>query len=94
MSQEGKMVSVAKAKGRKSAVEALVKYVDELGDDIKNHRIVVGHTDALDLAKQLGEMLKAKFGDDLKLEYVCTNPTAGSHCGPNGVGVCFHAIHR
>ena len=94
MSSEGKMVSNGTEKGRVKAMERLLKYVEDLGDDIKNHRIVVGHTDALDLAKQLGEMLKAKFGDDLNLEYVCTNPTAGSHCGPNGVGVCFHAIHR
>ena len=94
MSSEGKMVSNGTEKGRVKAMERLLKYVEDLGDDIKNHRIVVGHTDALDLAKQLGEMLKTKFGDDLNLEYVCTNPTAGSHCGPNGVGVCFHAIHR
>jgi fatty acid-binding protein DegV len=25
---------------------------------------------------------------------VDVNPTAGSHCGPNGVGVCFHAKNR
>ena len=39
-------------------------------------------------------MLHAKFGDDLEIETVVTNPTAGSHCGPNGVGVSFHASRR
>lgn len=91
---EGKMVSVGKDKGRVKAMEHLVNVVEELGEDLKNHRMIVGHTDALDLAKEVGEMLKAKFGDDLNIEYVVTNPTAGSHCGPNGVGVCFHAKHR
>lgn len=91
---EGKMVSVGKEKGRVKAMEHLVNVVEELGEDLKNHRMIVGHTDALDLAKEVGEMLKAKFGDDLNIEYVVTNPTAGSHCGPNGVGVCFHAKHR
>ena len=91
---EGKMVSVGKEKGRVKAMEHLVNVVEELGEDLKNHRMIVGHTDALDLAKEVGEMLKEKFGDDLNIEYVVTNPTAGSHCGPNGVGVCFHAKHR
>ncbi|MBO4212486.1 MAG: DegV family protein [Clostridia bacterium] len=91
---EGKMVSVGKEKGRVKAMEHLVGVVEELGEDLKNHRIIVGHTDALDIAEEVGEMLKEKFGDDLNIEYVVTNPTAGSHCGPNGVGVCFHAKHR
>ena len=39
-------------------------------------------------------MLKERFGQDLQIEFVVTNPTAGSHCGPNGVGIAFHAKHR
>jgi len=38
-------------------------------------------------------MIEERFGKQ-NIEYVDVNPTAGSHCGPNGVGVCFHAIHR
>lgn len=91
---EGKMVSVGKEKGRVKAMEHLVSVVEELGEDLKNHRMIIGHTDALELAEEVGDMLKEKFGDDLNIEYVVTNPTAGSHCGPNGVGVCFHAKHR
>lgn len=94
MSQEGKMVNIGKEKGRMKALECLVNYVEEYGDDIKNHRFIIGHTDAEDLAQVLEGMLKEKFGDDLKVEYVVTNPTAGSHCGPNGVGVAFHSKHR
>lgn len=94
MSQEGKMESIGTVKGRLQVMEKLVSYVEELGDDIKGHRFIVGHTDALDLAGQLADMLRARFGDDLDIEFVCTNPTAGSHCGPNGVGVAFHAKHR
>jgi len=94
MSQEGKMVSVGKAKGRKSAIEALVNYVDTLGDDIKGHRIIACHTDAPELVNQLIAMLKAKYGEDLDIEINPCNPTAGAHCGPNAVGIAFHAIHR
>ena len=94
MSPEGKMVSCGKTKGRLKAMELLVDRVAELGIDIKNHRFYIGHTDAPELAEEVGRMMKARFGNNLVIEYVVTNPTAGSHSGPNGVGVCFHAIHR
>ena len=94
MNEEGKMVSVGKERGRARAVERLVKYVEELGDDVKNHRIVIGNADAKELADEVAVLLRQKFGDDLNIEFVEVNPTAGSHCGPDTVGVTFHAIHR
>ena len=94
MNSEGKMVSVAKAKGRKSAAEALIGYVETLGDDIKNHPFIICHTDSPTLVEYVKELLLAKFGEDLKIEVNPCNPTAGAHCGPNAVGIAFHAIHR
>lgn len=94
MSPEGRMESIAKEKGRIKAMEHLLAHVEELGDDIKAHRFIIGHTDAPELAQQMADMLREKFGADLDIEYVVTNPTAGSHCGPNGVGVAFHSKCR
>ena len=94
MSAEGKMVSCGTVKGRAKAMEYLLGRVEELGDHIKDYRFYVGHTDAPELAEALGRQLKARYGEDLAIEYVVTNPTAGSHSGPNGVGVCFHAKKR
>lgn len=94
MNSEGKMVSVGKEKGRTKAMERLVALVEELGEDVGAHRIIIGHSDSLDIAEEVGQMLKEKLGNNLNIEYVEVNPTAGSHCGPNGVGVCFHAKHR
>lgn len=94
MGEDGMMTSLDTAKGRKNAISKIVSYVEQLQDDIKAHRVVIGHTDAREIAEQVGERLKAEFGDDLNIVYVDVNPTAGSHCGPDGVGVCFHAIHR
>ncbi|MBP5373429.1 MAG: DegV family protein [Bacteroidales bacterium] len=93
MSQEGKMVSVGTAKGRAKAMDVLISKIEELGDDIASHRICIGHTDAPEIAKEIGGIIEEKFGKQ-NIVYVPVNPTAGSHCGPNGVGVCFHAIHR
>jgi len=94
MNDAGEMVSIGKERGRANAMERLINTVEELGDDIKHHRFIVGHTDAPDLAAELVGMLHTRFGDDLAIETVVTNPTAGSHCGPNGVGVSFHAKRR
>ena len=93
MSQEGKMVSVGTAKGRQNAIQYLVDKVGELGDEIEKHRICIGHTDAPEIAQEVGRQIEERFGKQ-NIEYVYVNPTAGSHCGPNGVGVCFHAKHR
>ena len=94
MSAEGKMVSCGTEKGRAKAMDRLIREVAELGDNIKGYRFYVGHTDAPELAQDLGRALKERFGQDLNIEYVVCNPTAGSHAGPNGVAVCFHAKHR
>ena len=93
MSQAGKMESIGTAKGRPNAMKALVDKVAELGDEIEKHRICIGHTDAPEIAQEVGRMIEERFGKQ-NIVYVYVNPTAGSHCGPNGVGVCFHATHR
>ena len=94
MNEDGKMDSVGKEKGRVKAMERLISYVDELGEDLKEHRVLIGHSDSLDIAEEIERMLKEKYGDDLRTEIIVVNPTAGSHCGPNTVGVCFHAKRR
>lgn len=94
MNDEGKMVPVGKARGQKATLRKILDYVDELQEDIKNHTVVIGHADAIELAKMLEEKLKEKYGEDLDTEIVIVNPTAGSHCGPNTVGVSFYAKHR
>lgn len=94
MNSEGKMVSVSKARGRSNATEKLLEYVRDLNENIKDHRVIIGHSDALDIAKDIESRLKAEYGDDLNTEIVVVNPTAGSHCGPNTVGISFYAKHR
>ena len=91
---DGKMGQIGKASGRKNAVKFLLDKMVELGDHITDYPIIIGHSDVLNLAQEFGEEVKAKFGDKCDIHYVTVNPTAGSHCGPNAVGVSFHAIHR
>lgn len=94
MNEEGKMTNISKARGRQGAMLKLVSYFDDLAVEPTKHRIIIGHTDALEVAKQLGKMLIYKYGEGLAIEYVVVNPTAGSHCGPDTVGVAFYAKHK
>ena len=94
MDENGKMVSVGKETGRSNAVKRLISYVEELGDDLYNHRVIVGHADSPRIAGQIADILREKYGEKLNVLLADVNPTAGSHCGPDTVGVCFHAIHR
>ena len=56
------MVSIGKGKGRIGALRKIISYVEELQEDIKDHRVIIGHTDALEIAEMLAEMLREKFG--------------------------------
>ncbi|MBO4323677.1 MAG: DegV family protein [Clostridia bacterium] len=93
MDSDGTMKSVDKARGRRGVLAKILNYVEDLQEDIAAHRVIVTHADAEESAKLLGEMLEEKY-PGLKVEYAVVNPTAGSHCGPDCVGVTFHAKHR
>ena len=64
MNSEGKMVTYGKAKGRRQAFSVLLDIMEELNEDMKSHRVIISHTDSLDLAKQFGELVKERFGSD------------------------------
>lgn len=91
---DGKMQNVGKERGKTNTLNRLVETMEELGDDIKNHRIIIGHTDAFSDVELVKQKLKEKFGDGLNIQEVVVNPTAGSHCGPSSLGIAFHVKHR
>ena len=94
MDSGGVMTNIGKVRGKEAAIEKLLYYVDELGEDIKDHRIIIGHCDCMDDALRLKSGLEAKYGTLDNVEIVAVNPTAGSHCGPDTIGINFHARHR
>lgn len=94
MDENGMMTNIGKERGRTKAINKLVEYFDELTCETYDHRVIIGHSDALVHAEKLGEILKKKYGEKLKIEYVVVNPTAGSHCGPDSIGISFYAKHK
>lgn len=94
MDAEGRMLSIGKEVGRQKSLKKILSYMDELGDDIKGHRVIIGHTDYPEAADEIRRILLEKYGEDLDLQTVYVNPTAGCHCGPNAVGITFHSKCR
>ncbi|MCF0166583.1 MAG: DegV family protein, partial [Bacteroidales bacterium] len=62
--------------------------------DLQDYPIYLGHADAPELAAQLADMIRSRFGSEIEIITVQVNPTTGAHCGPDTTGVCFHAKHR
>lgn len=94
MGSDGKMTSIGKVKGRVNAINKLVDYVAELGEDLDKYEMIVGHADNIELAEALIKEIKTRIGENLNIIIRQVNPTAGAHCGPDTLGVAFHAIHR
>ena len=94
LNPEGKMINLAKERGANKALRKLLEYYDTLAIEKYDHRIIIGHTDALDKAQKLANMLIERYGDKLNIEYSVVNPTIGSHCGPDCVGISFYAKHK
>ena len=94
MDETGVMRTKDKGRGRAATLNKLLDYVIELEDHIKDYPVYVTHCDCIELAEQFATLLKKQFGDDLNIVFDVVNPTAGSHCGPNAMGVSFHAKHR
>ena len=93
MNSEGKMVTLTKVKGKKSTLRKILSYVEEKAIDIKNNKVYIAHGDAPEIVEEFVAMLTNQYGE-LDIEVVPVNPTAGAHCGPDVIGVCFKSNGR
>ena len=91
---EGRMDAIGKVLGRLPALKKIMDYMDKLGDDVKNHQILIVHSDAPELVVKIVELIHKKYGNDLDLTIEPVNPTAGIHAGPSCLGVIFHSKRR
>lgn len=93
MDDEGRLVNMEKARGRKAAIAGLVKKVQELGQGYDNSTIFVCHADCLLEAQQLQSLLLAL--DGVKEVFVGNlGAVIGSHAGPGTLSVFFMGSHR
>lgn len=85
---EGKLINVAKARGRKASLEALAKKVGETGLPGENDTVFISHGDCIDDVKYLETILKEKYGVKKVFTYY-VGAVIGSHAGPGTVALFF-----
>lgn len=90
---EGKLINVAKARGRKAAIQTLCNNVGELGIADANDTIFICHGDCLEDAQTLEAMLQEKYGTKNVFIYYI-GAVIGSHTGPGVMAVFFLGEHR
>ena len=91
VNDEGKLINTAKVRGRKAAMDLLVK---KLGEHITDKSMVtIAHGDCLEDAKALEAMLKEKYDiQNVQIGYV--GGVIGAHTGPGVLVVFFMGDKR
>lgn len=90
---EGHLVNVAKARGRKAAISALAQKFGELSPGYDNSIVFISHGDCLEEAESLAALLRDKYGvQEIYTNYI--GAVIGSHAGPGTIALFFMGSHR
>ena len=90
---EGHLINVAKARGRKASIDALAKKVAELGEGFDNETMFISHGDCPEDAEHLAALLKEMYGvKHIHINHV--GAVIGSHSGPGTLALFFLGKHR
>ena len=88
---EGRLINSSKVRGRKAAMEYLVKKFGETCTDFET--VFIAHGDCPEDAATLETMLRAKYDiKEITTGYV--GPVIGAHTGPGVLVVFFMGTHR
>ena len=93
MDDEGHLINVGKARGRKGAIETVAKKMGELGIPGANDTVFICHGDCLEDAQYLEKLVKEQYGVKNVLIYY-VGAVIGSHSGPGTLALFFLGEHR
>lgn len=93
MDDEGHLIKVSTARGRRNAIEALASKYEELSFEEKNTPIFISHAECEEDAKHLAEILKERHNADVTM-ITEIGPVIGSHSGPGTLAMFFIGKHR
>ena len=93
MDEEGHLVKVCTARGRKKAIEALAAKYAELSYEEKNTPIFISHADCEEDAQLLADMLRERHQAEVTL-LTQIGPVIGSHAGPGTIALFFIGKYR
>lgn len=85
---EGHLVAVGKARGRKASIQTLVHRMEEQAKGFDNQEVFISHGDCPEDAEYMAGLVREKFGiDDITIDYI--GPTIGTHSGPGTLALFF-----
>ena len=90
---EGHLINVAKARGRKASIDALAKKLGETGLPGENDTVFISHGDCIEDVKVLEGILKEKYGIKNVFTYY-VGAVIGSHSGPGTIALFFMGNKR
>lgn len=91
---EGHLILMSKAKGRKKSVQALVKQMSQTAiQPVEDQIIGISHGDCIEDANYLRELVEKTFGcKKFIINYI--DPVIGAHSGPGTLALFFLGDHR
>lgn len=93
MDNEGRLINVAKARGRQRALDALVNKMEQSAIDPAQQLIAISHGDCLEDAMYVADQVKQRMGyKEIIINYV--DPVVGAHSGPGTVALFFLGTQR
>ena len=90
---EGHLIKVSTARGRKASIAAIAKKLGETGLPGQNDTVFICHGDCIEDAKLLETMVKEQYGVK-NVMYYYTGAVIGSHSGPGTLALFFLGEHR
>jgi DegV family protein with EDD domain len=93
VTDEGKLVPIKKARGRKTSLQILVDLMKETITDSKNQTIFISHGDDLKDAEYIAELIQEQVGVK-HIEYGYIGPVVGAHSGPKTIALFFMGKQR
>ena len=90
---EGRLVPVEKALGRRKAIKALVDHMEQTAIDPANQTIFITHGDCIEDVVLLESEIKKRLGcTEFVVNYV--DPVIGAHSGPGTLALFFVGEHK
>lgn len=90
---DGHLIKVDIARGRKASIRALAAEMEKRGTDLAGQHIFISHGDCEDDANYLAKLIREKFAvKDITINYV--GPVIGAHSGPDTLALFFLGTER
>ena len=90
---EGHLIKIGTARGRKASIKALADGAGKLGIDLDKQVIFISHGDCLEEAEYLANIMRERFHvKDVVISYV--GPVIGAHSGPGTIALFFLGTER